>query len=240
MPYKVKNWKLMFLGVLCICGFMKLGYWQLARAQEKEILLANFAKRTEAPPLNVQTLNNISEKRYYRITLTGRFDNQHILLLDNKTFHSQVGYEIYTLFYATGISTPILIDRGFIPIGISRQQLPTLRPITNPVTLTGLLDLPPTYFTLGHTHESFPLHWPLRVAFIDLPQLTTTLHTPLFPYILRIDPKNPAAYPLEWQQVTTVSSVRHRAYALQWFAFALTLLILCIVLNRDHVQKGVT
>jgi cytochrome oxidase assembly protein ShyY1 len=55
-----------------------------------------------------------------------------------------------------------------------------------------------------------------------------------------VDPKNAVAYPIEWQQIATVSPARHRAYALQWFAFALTLLILCIVLNRDHVQKGVT
>ena len=44
-------------------------------------------------------------------------------------------------------------------------------------------------------------------------------------------PNHTAAYPIEWK-IVSVGPERHGAYALQWFALALTLLILWVALNR--------
>lgn len=161
--------------------------------------------------------------------LHGRFDNQHSLLLDNKTFKGQVGYEVYTPFKAEGLNQVILVDRGFIPLGANRQILPNLRDVPGKVTIIGMLNLPPTYVTYGQLYDV--MHWPLRIEFVQLESLSQLLHVSLFPYVFCLTPEDPASYTNEWQ-IVIMSPERHRGYAVQWFALALTLLILFVALNR--------
>jgi len=230
----IKNWKLALLALLFFILFTSLGTWQVLRAQQKKVLLQQLAERRLHAPLTANVLTPSGDWRFHQATLSGHFDNTHTLLLDNKTFHGRVGYEVYTPFYAQGLVTPILVDRGFVPLGNSRKQLPAIKAIAGKVTIMGLLNTPPTYVALGQMQDAARLSWPLRVEFINLKQLTTLLDTPLFPYLFTLDPKDPAAYPLEWQAVT-MGPERHIGYALQWFALALTLLILFFVLNRRPI-----
>ncbi len=232
MATKRKNWKLITLGLIFVGIFVSLGIWQLSRAEQKESLLNSLAARTKHAPYSAEELNNPRDWRFYRAELKGNFDNQHTFLLDNKTYQGKIGYEVYTLFIAKDLAQPILIDRGFIPITSSRAILPTIIPITETVVITGMLNLPPTYVAMGKITDSAKISWPLRVEYIQLNQITNLLNTSaLFPYVLMIDPKSPHAFAIDWQ-IFPMSPERHRGYAVQWFALALTLLILSVVLNR--------
>lgn len=229
MPVKLKNWELALLALLCFCLFMSLGVWQLNRANQKDILLKSFADRGLHAPLTVNDFKQLVDKRFYRARLHGHFDNQHSLLLDNRTFKGQVGYEIYTPFKADGLDQVILVDRGFVPLGKNRQTLPSLREVTGKVTIMGMLNVPPTYVAFGQLYDV--MRWPLRIEFIQLDSLAKLLHVPLFSYVLCLSPDDPAAYAIEWQ-IVIMAPERHRGYAVQWFALALTLLILFVALNR--------
>ncbi|OGT58561.1 MAG: hypothetical protein A3F14_01580 [Gammaproteobacteria bacterium RIFCSPHIGHO2_12_FULL_43_28] len=233
MTFKIKNWKLALLALFFICLFASLCNWQLSRAKQKEALLASFTERTKAAPLSASALDQNSDLRFFRTNLSGRFDNEHTFLLDNKIFHGTIGYEVYTLFFADGLKPPILIDRGFVPITKSRGELPVIKPITGHITVSGMLNLPPAYVALGAISESTQANWPLRVEYIDRRELSNLLNMNIFPFVLLLSPKHLAAYDVEWQ-VVTMNPERHRGYALQWFAFALTLLILFVVLNIER------
>lgn len=233
MPNKfitIKNWKLALLTLLFISAFVSLGFWQLSRAHQKKILLQAFSERSHHT-LTAQALTRTTDLRFFQIRLHGTFDNAHSFLLDNKIFHGQVGYELYTPFRAEELKVNILVDRGFLPLTHSRSILPVVREITGPVTITGMINHPPLYFALGAINESSQIHWPLRVEFIHLSKLATFLDYPLYPYLILIKPEDKAAYPIEWQ-ILTMSPEKHLGYAVQWFALALTLLILFIALNR--------
>jgi surfeit locus 1 family protein len=141
----IKNWKLALLALVFFCLFTSLGVWQVKRANQKKILLKSFAERTEHAPVSAQDLNQPKDWRFYRIQLSGCFDNNHTILLDNKTLDGKIGYEVYTPFQAKHLAMTVLIDRGFIPIGVNRQILPTIKAIEGEVTINGLLNLPPTY-----------------------------------------------------------------------------------------------
>jgi surfeit locus 1 family protein len=231
--FRIKNWKLTLLAFIFICFFIGLGNWQLNRAHEKEHLLHAFQMRATSAPLNVKALYHQADLRFHQVTLHGHFDNTQTLLLDNKTQNGKVGYEIYVPFYADGLPQPILIDRGFIGGTGDRQQLPFIPPYEGRTTLTGMLNTPPKYVALGNMITSLPISWPLRVEYIQLAELATLFKKPIFPFIINIDPHHPAALSIEWQ-IVTMSPERHRGYAVQWFAFALTLLILSVVLNYDR------
>ena len=231
MPIRIVNWKLALLAFVFFCIFTGLGLWQLARAEQKKLLLNAFAEGTkQVPTLTLATTH--SDLRFYRAQLTGQFFEPYTFLLDNKTFHGQIGYEIYSLFKADGLDTLILIDRGFIPLGLRRDVLPIIRTPQHTVTLTGMLNLPPSYVALGDMRESLRINWPLRLEFINTTAIAALIHQPIFPYVLTLKSGDPAAYAIEWKPVI-MGPERHRGYALQWFALALTLLILFVALNRE-------
>lgn len=230
MSFKIKNWKLALLALVVFCAFISLGFWQLARAHQKQHLLESYHARMQKPALTAAALEKTADLRFYRASLQGQFDNQHTFLLDNKTFKGQVGYEIYTPFKITGTTTAILVDRGFIPLSGNRSSLPAIRAITQPAKITGLLNLPPAYVSLGEIKESQAIQWPLRIEYVNLPQLAELTGYSLFSTVLLLQPNDPAAYPIEWQ-IVVMSPERHTAYAVQWFAFALTLLVLFFALN---------
>jgi surfeit locus 1 family protein len=237
MFLRIRNWKLALLALLFFCLFISLGRWQLHRAEEKEALMQAMAERTKLSPLAAKNLNvNERDLRFFRIQLQGEFDTAHSFLLDNKTYHGQVGYELYTPFKAKGLNKFILIDRGFIPLGASRDILPSVKTPTETVTILGMLNQPPTYQALGAMQETTKTSWPLRIEYIQLDKMAALLNTSFSSYILTLAPNNPAAYPLEWQAVN-MDPQRHRGYALQWFAFALTLLILFAALNRGEKKS---
>lgn len=231
MPFRIRNWKLAILAFLFIGIFSALGAWQVSRAQQKKILLATYEARTTQTSLSAKELIPTADLRFYSVTLEGSFDNAHTFLLDNKTFHGKVGYEVYTPFKLKDSNKAILVDRGFIPILKDRQEIPVIQVIEGQVRLEGMLNLPPTYLALGQMLEAAEQHWPLRVEFIDLVEMSKLLNYQIFSYIAGLSPTDPHAYPIE-RQIVIMSPERHMGYALQWFALALTLLILFVALNR--------
>lgn len=226
---KIKDMALILLALVFIGLFTALGCWQIGRAHQKEALLTAFAERSKQTPLSFKQLSSQHDIRFYRVALEGRFDNQHTFLLDNKIFQGKIGYEVYTPFVLKDEQTTILIDRGFVPMQKTRQQLPGISSIFGQIKITGMLNLPPAYVALGKMQESNVKSFPLRIEFINLTLLNKLLKVSLFPLIVSIDPHSALAYPIEWK-IVTMKPERHLGYAVQWFAMALTLLILSIVL----------
>lgn len=233
MSIKIVNWKLAVLALIFFCLFTSLGIWQLMRAQQKAILLKSFNERTQHAPFTAQDLDQPHDWRFYRVTVEGKFDQEHTFLLDNKTLHGKIGYEVYTPFKISGLNTYILVNRGFIPMGTSRQELPIINTSNKAVTITGMLNLPPAYVSLGEIRASNKTTWPLLVEYIDLEALGDFAELSLFPYILSLEAHDKSAYTVEWH-ATTTGPERNQGYALQWFALALTLLILFVALNRNR------
>lgn len=231
MSFKIQNLTLSLLAIVLIIFFTFLGYWQLSRAEEKNILIKSYAERTKSSALNIGDIREKSDYRFFTLTVQGEFDNDHTFLLDNKTYEGKIGYEVYTPFKATGLNQPILIDRGFIPIGKNRRELPFISSINGMTTVTGMLNFPPAYVSFGKltdTEGSFPM----RVEYIQLNELASELGIDaFFPYVLNLSANHPAAFAVKWQ-VVSMNPEKHTGYAIQWFAFALTLLIIFVALNR--------
>lgn len=243
MMIKIKNWKLFILSLILVAFFTSLGFWQLGRAQQKTALLNDYQHRSEIAPHNANDLTTPNDWRFYQAILTGKFDDEHTILLDNKTFNGKVGYEVYTPFKAKGLDTLILVDRGFIPLGVSRESLPAVpKSAKGTITIQGMLNLPPTYVSFGGMSENGKTEWPLRVEYINLPEISKLLNTNLYPYIISLNPESPSALQVKWQ-IVTVDPNKHKGYAVQWFALAITLLIISIALNRaprktSNKEKG--
>ena|SRR3990167_610418 len=227
-----KKYPLIILAFIFIIFFTSLGFWQLSRAEQKERLLNSYADRIKQTKLTVSALNPNQDLRFYQVILKGRFDNQRTLLLDNKIFHGQIGYEVYTPFKVIGLTSLILVDRGFIPLGKNRAELPIIPSISGIVTITGMLNQAPKYIEWSQMSDAKSASLE-RVQYINLKKLAALFNHPLFPYVVTLTPHHEAAFAIEWQ-ILTMGPERHRGYALQWFALALTLLVICAALNKPR------
>jgi surfeit locus 1 family protein len=237
MMIKVKNWKLALLALVFITLFICLGFWQLSRAREKTDLLESFRERTQQPAVHTSDLNTPRDWRFYPVEMEGKFDNAHTFLLDNKTFNGKVGYEVYTPFKPKGLDMTILVDRGFIPLGVSREHLPAIpKTPKGSIKIKGILNTPPLYLAFGDFSENGKIQWPLRVEYISLAEFSKLTRSDFFPYIVSLTEDSPSALQVKWQ-IQTVDPNKNKGYAVQWFAFALTLLIISVVLNNRALKS---
>lgn len=229
-----------FVGLTClfIALFSYLGMWQYHRAEEKRHLLQEYAARAKQPIAFEQLFKKSTDSRFHLIQLKGHFDNQHNILLDNKTEQGHVGYEVYTPFLVQGGATKqaVLVDRGWVPADQDRARLPEISTPLKTLSITGVVNTPPSYFSLGAMQENNTQHFPLRVQYIDLKALNSVLGYTLPPYVIWLDTNDTHGFVRHWK-VTFMGPEKHIMYTVQWFAFALSLLVIFVVLNCHRVKK---
>jgi surfeit locus 1 family protein len=217
--------------------FVALGMWQLNRAQEKRAMLLQYERSSHRPPAELRLpVTNPAGWRYRHVKATGRFDSEHQFLLENQISRHQVGYDVLTPLILPGSQKRVLVDRGWVPLGTSRDDLPQVSVTTSKVTIKGIVYVPYARgFSLG-SMTAGETGWPLRIGFINFKQMSARLGAPLAPMIVRLDPGTPHGYRRAWQ-VVPFGPERHLGYAVQWFAMACTLLAIYLSVNLTRVGR---
>jgi surfeit locus 1 family protein len=213
--------------IVLLGAFLALGFWQLARMREKQALFAEFAAGT-------QKLERLSEidmgrvERYVRVVAVGRYDPAHQFLLDNMTHAGRAGYRVLTpLDLAEG--TTVLVDRGWVPLGVSREVLPNVAVAAEARSVVGRIDeLPAAGIDLPAA--SAATTWPRVLNYPHLEDLRAALGRALEPRIILLDPEQPDGFVRDWQP-SRFPPQRHLGYAITWFALAATVTGLFVGLN---------
>ena len=213
-----------------------LGQWQLSRAQYKDNLQQKIAERQNMPAIGYNQLPHEPEDRFFLpVKFQGSFDAEHSILLDNKIGDGVVGYEVFTPFMmANGVT--ILVNRGFVPLGRSRQVLPDFDTPEDIMTIQGLMEKTPSKGVIlsEDLHESDI--WPLVLQYIDITELESKLNYHLMSMIVRLAENEPGGFKYH-QPVLNFNSAKNRGYAFQWFAMMTALLILFIVVNTKKRKQ---
>jgi surfeit locus 1 family protein len=224
------------LTLLLAAMLVSLGVWQLERGWYKEALEDLHRARTNDEAVRLSApINDAEALRYRRVVLRGRYDPAHLVLLDNRVQAGRVGYEVFSPLLLETPGLWLLIDRGWVPQGETRVQLPEVTTPTGVTELAGLLDFPPgKTLTLGETETP---GWPKVVQHVDLRQLSQRLGHPLQPMVVLLDARAPFGFLRRWQ-VTPMGAGRHFAYAVQWFAMAVVLLLLYGLLHSHRASPA--
>jgi surfeit locus 1 family protein len=208
-----------------------LGGWQWHRAAVKQQRLDQFAQRAQQAP---QPLTG-HEPVYTPVQVTGYYDVSHLILLDNRIVNHQVGYDVLAPFIPADGESAVLVNQGWIPRASchSRVGLPlscaALQISAGATVITGLTQAVEPSFLLAKPHLESEPRWPLLVEDVRLDALSHILNRPLYPFILLLSGHEGFVH--HWEVIASVSPQRHRAYAVQWFGLALTLIVLYIKLN---------
>lgn len=216
-----------FLTMIGIIFFCRLGFWQIDRAHEKNQMLAQQHKFTHQQPLRWQSsLGN--PQQYQPITLRGVFLSE-TFLLDNQHYQHQLGYDVLSPFQLND-GAVILVDRGWLASSGSRLSSLGIKTPKGELVLNGVAYYPLlNRWILSNSFEK-NTDGVVIVEQIDVKSIGIFLHKSLFPFIMRLSNEDNYGFVRDWP-IVSMSPARHYAYAFQWFAIALTILIIFIALN---------
>jgi len=220
--------------VLLLIGFVALGRWQWARGEAKQAVWAEFERNPPAVRVDAAELEHAA--RFVRVELEGRFDGAHQFLLDNRSHAGKPGYEVLTPFLATG-GQRILVNRGWVPFSGYRDRLPDVS-MQQEISrrITGRVDeLPAAGLASGRAPPAVDGGWPRVTSFPTHAELQTALGAELSPRLLLLDADVPGGYVRNWSP-PGLSPDRHLSYAIQWWGFAVVLLVVYFGLNFRKVS----
>lgn len=218
---------------------LTLGFWQLDRARQKTEVQSVFAERFDQPPALLAEIDpSDPTNRYRRVVASGQYDDAHQLLLDNQVRDGQPGYHVLTPLRLRD-GTAILTNRGWLPLGASRRELPGVAVTVEPITVTGWLAQPANPGLRLGDGSGVDARWPRVIPYVDYSRLAALLGYPLLPAAILLEPGASAGYWRDWQpRFGGYGPERHQGYAVQWFALAVALLILYLAANTHRLPRA--
>jgi surfeit locus 1 family protein len=226
------------LTIVIIVALVSLGRWQLRRADQKRALYDAFDKGADVT--RMIDLRTPPVPRYQHIEARGSYDQSRQILIDNMTdTDGRAGYFVITPFAMTGGGW-LLVNRGWVPVGASRAELPAVGVAGDVRNVHGRADhLPSPGIQMGNRavlHAPFPVvaNFPSRA---EIEQLVHEVSWAGATDLVLLDADQPDGYVRQWQ-APGFPPLRHIAYAVQWFGLALALFVIYLVTNLRRTVEG--
>lgn len=235
LVHTVSFWLCLLLTVGAFSVLVKLGFWQLSRADEKQAMEAQLLARSQQPAISFQQLaqQRNTSLTGVKVRATLRPVADKYVLLDNQTYQGDVGYLAYQLVQSKeGIY--FLLERGFVPAADTRNQLPEVVWLAQSSPLTGRL-----YQRLENplSHQLYlEPGIPHRIQNLNFAELGHFWGVDLAPFAFQpVQTEWP--YPQPWKPVP-LGSQKHLGYAFQWFSMAFALFVLSLWLLIRACKQG--
>ncbi len=222
-----------------------LGYWQMQRAAEKQALVERRAAGEAGAALVLGPSLRLADTDRYRLArVRGHYVAEQQWLLDNRVYRGRAGYHVFTPFVIAGATRPgLLVNRGWVAVGPSRDHLPRLPVPEGVVELHGRLDRPAS---VGLVIGEVPLRSVadrVVVQSLDIDALAGARRLPLAALALVIDQGQPGGLQYDWSPIPMMGPEKHLGYAVQWLGLAVALLIIYVGVNtrrdRDNADTRI-
>ena len=219
--------------LLLVPLFISAGLWQWNKATAKATLQQELEARGEEPArLIPPSLVDAESLRYRKVVARGYFEPQYQVLIDNRTYHEQAGYHVITPLHVEGSEMRVLVNRGWVPALADHRIVPQIVTPTGSIEVFGMAIIPATrFFTLGKESAPAGGAWQGVWQNLDLDRYGKAVNFPIQPVVLQLDPDSTAGgFAREWPRPDDRRQI-NLGYALQWWSFAATTVVLWLVLN---------
>lgn len=217
----------LFFGITLLLAmvFVRLGIWQLSRLGERRARnAAAQLARNQAPVTLGDSTAQFSAARLNdrQLHATGEYDLASQIVLRGQSEKGVAGVRIITPLRIPGRDTAFLVQRGFVPSPDAMTvDLDGLKE-TGMVSVNGLGVLLPDSSGGSDARE---LDGQTTWRRIDLKVLRPKLSYPLAPLLILQTPDSSLPALPRRDEPPSLDDGPHLSYALQWFAFAATALV---------------
>jgi surfeit locus 1 family protein len=130
-----------------------------------------------------------------------------------------------------GSDVRVLVNRGWVPLGQSRELLPQAPAPDGLEKVTGVATVPrDKVFTLGRP-EPLAAPWTPLWQHMDMKRYAEAVPFALQPVVVLLDPDSAAGgFERQWLRLDAGIAV-HQGYAFQWFMLAVALLVIYAVIG---------
>ena len=218
------------LVVILVMLLLRLGFWQLDRAEEKKLLI----KQWQQPA--TETLLNLDKQPgfYRKVEFEGLINNRQYFLLDNRTRQGKVGYELIVLTKLAD-NTAILVNLGWLATGTDRSTLPTVELPNSKVKFSGWMKQQQKVFQLKE--DQWQAGWPKRIQQIEIDKIASVTNIKnLATFVLLNEKPLLESLTTAWKPVN-MSAQKHIGYAFQWFLMAFTLSVMLLWFGLKQSKK---
>ncbi len=219
---------LMTVATVAFCALtVALGLWQTRRAAEKESLQTVLDSHAAEPRLTLSPAPPGPDAiALRRVSARGEYVERFGILLDNKVRRGRVGYEVLTPLRIAGGNVHVLVNRGWVAAGRTRDDVPRVPPPSGPQSVEGIALVPSTrIYELG---TDTPRNAVWQHLVLDRYRAWSGLE--LAPFLIQQTNDAGDGLVREWDR-PDAGADRHRSYALQWFSLAALAAVLYVVLN---------
>ncbi|MCO6427764.1 SURF1 family protein [Nitrosomonas communis] len=237
MNYQFKpRWWIVLLTIALTLIFVRLGLWQLSRANEKELRQERIERYAREPAITLpSTPIKLEDFQYRQVEVRGNFIEDHAIYLDNKIHQGIAGYEVVAPIKIANSSRYVLVNRGWIAAGTDRSQLPTVFFPKEEVIVTGIVTSP-AIKTMQLSREIVVGKLWVNLDLEHYQEITGLTLQPIL--LLQQDNQIKDGLIRQWVRPDSGAS-KNIGYAFQWFFLAATTCIIFLVLNvkRNSSKK---
>jgi surfeit locus 1 family protein len=220
------------LVVIVAVVFVRLGFWQLDRLEQRRTFNRRITAQMEAEPLVLDAggvKENLFEMEFRQVIVKGEYDFSQQIALRNQFIDGNIGVHLVTPLKIEGADQTVMVDRGWVPLedetpenwgkydepgmvivhGIIRrsQETPELNMLPDP--------------TLAAGQERLDV-W----SMVNLDRISDQVSLPMVNIFIQQNPDESwTGMPLRNPTEVEITEGPHMDYALQWFSFALLVLV---------------
>ena len=192
-------------------------HWQYSRGITRHHRNFVIASHVDQPITTLDAIgSNVSGAEWRKVSITGKFDPLHEILLRNQYSQGTYGFDLLTLF-TDASSRTFWVDRGWIAPGQNATSTPNLpKTTTTTVAIIGRIRLDNSlpqgsFFAVSPGSKNLINRWNA--------QSKSTIRTETF-YVDLLSASDPAMTPAVPVELPELTDGPHMAYALQWLFFA--------------------
>lgn len=224
--FKPRIWTII-VSTIFVVVFIQLGDWQLSRADEKDARQQQLEELAKQPTLNLPASPvKLDDLLYREVEVHGEYVADQTIYLDNRTHNGIAGYHIISPIKITNSDMHVLVNRGWIATGKTRDILPHIPEAKGEIKVTGVV-IPPTQRALVLSDQVVTgAVW--STLYIDRYEEQTGLT--IQPILIQQEDELEDGLIREWIRLDTGSS-KNLGYAFQWYSFAVLTVIIFLVLN---------
>jgi surfeit locus 1 family protein len=203
----------------------RLGFWQLDRAAQKEVLQSRYERMRAQPPLDLaHERADLAKHRYRRAQVRGTFEPQHQILLDNQVHEARAGYHVLEVLRIEGSGERLIVDRGWVERTREYPAVPKVQSDLQSITVTGIIDSADRKLIELSSETIQGKLWQNFTA----ERFRAQTGIAILPFML-VQQDAPTHGLTRVNIEPNFNIERHYGYAFQWFALAATTIVLYVV-----------